>query len=303
MILFTLPSHDYMADTLVKLCSLQRGDFSIHRFANQELYITVRGPLRGERCLVLGSIAPPDEQLLAFMLLAHTLKKEGARKVIALLPYLAYSRHDKDKPDESLTIAWVGLLFKASGIDEVITVDIHSSRDKELLHIPITSLSTSELFAKAIEKYSLTDATLVAPDNGAIRRCCEVKTAANMSCGVAYFEKERTLHGITHMASVGEVGPRAVIIDDMLDTGGTLVSACERLNERGVREIYIMVTHGLFTGSQWKKLWALRVKRIFCTDTVAPRKELEAEPIQTVSAIPLMQRQLNEVDREARAIY
>lgn len=302
MILFSLPSHGSMADTLVKLCSLQRGEFSINRFANQEMYIVMRGLVRDEHCVILGSVAPPDDQLLSFLLLAHTLKKEGARTITAILPYLAYSRHDKNKSDESLAIAWVGSLFKCSGIDEVLTVDLHSQRDKELFPIPITSISSSQLFAEAINKHSLTDTTLVAPDNGAIRRCAEVRAAANMSGKVAYFEKERTPQGIAHIASVGEFGAKVVIIDDMLDTGGTLISACEQLNEKGVREIYIMVTHGLFTGSQWKKLWALRVKTIFCTDTIALHKELEAKPIEVISVIPLMQRQLKEVDRGVRTI-
>src|SRR3989304_5546879 len=87
MVLFTFPSYAHMADALGEFCSFGRGDFSINRFANQELYVMVRGPFRGEHGLVLGSIAPPDEQLLSFMLLAHTLKKEGARKITAMVPY------------------------------------------------------------------------------------------------------------------------------------------------------------------------------------------------------------------------
>ena len=303
MILFNVPTYDHMADTLLNNCSVTRGNFSINRFANQELYITVRGPLRGEHCLALGSIAPPDEQLLSFTLLAHTLKKEGARKVTALLPYLAYSRHDKDKPGESMAMEWVGLLLKSSGIDEVITFDLHSEWDKELFPIPITSISTAQLFAEAIRKHSLTDATLVAPDNGALRRCCEVKDAANLTSDIICFEKQRTLQGITHTVSAGDLGPRVVIIDDILDTGGTLVSACKQLNEKGVREIYIMVTHGQFTGTHWRKLWALKVKTISCTDTIALRKELNSEPIETLSVIPLMQRQLEEVYGDARAVF
>jgi len=95
--------------------------------------------------LVLGSIAPPDEQILSLMLLAHTLKKGGAGNVTAVLPYLAYSRQGKEKPGESLGTAWIGSLLKGSGSDEVITVDVHSERDKELLCLPVLSLSTARL--------------------------------------------------------------------------------------------------------------------------------------------------------------
>jgi ribose-phosphate pyrophosphokinase len=149
----------------------------------------------------------------------------------------------------------------------------------------------------------LTDATLVAPDNGAISRCREIKTAANMPGELLCFEKQRTLRGITHKTSKGEINSRVVVVDDILDTGATLVSACEQLNERGAQEIYIMVTHGLFTGSQWKKLWDLRVKTIFCTDTTAIPRELESEPIVTLSVIPLLQARLKEeVNLHARSI-
>lgn len=294
MILFHFPSHETMAQQLLPLCPFQGGRFAVNRFPNQELYITISGPVSGEHCLILGSITPPDEQLFSVMLLAHTLKKEGARKVTALLPYLAYSRHDKDKPGESLTVAWVGSLFQSSGIDEVITVDLHSQRDREFFPVSVTSIPTTKLFAEAIQKHGLKDATLVAPDNGAINRCRDVKAAANMPGELVTFEKQRTLHGITHLASKGAVGPRAVVIDDMLDTGGTLISACEELARQGAMEIYIMVTHGLFTGPHWKKLLSLRVKTLFCTDTIALRKELASEPIVTLSVIPLLQTQLQE---------
>jgi ribose-phosphate pyrophosphokinase len=289
MILFSFPSHDYMAQGLLQLCALERGECAVHRFPNQELYITVKARVRGEHCVILGSITPPDEHVLSLLLLAHTLKKEGARRVTALLPYLAYSRHDKSKPGESLAVAWAGSLFRASGIDGVITADLHSQRDEHLLALPVTSLSTATLFAEQIKLHGLTDATLVAPDNGAIRRCCEVRAAAGMSGEIFHFEKERTLQGITHTGSKGDIRSTVVVVDDMLDTGGTLVSACEQLNEKGAREIYIMVTHGLFTGSQWERLWELRVKKIFCTDTIAIPTKVRARPIATLSVIPLLE--------------
>jgi ribose-phosphate pyrophosphokinase len=226
--------------------------------------------------------------MISFSLLAHTLKRQGARVVTAVLPYLAYSRHDKEKPGESLAVAWLGSLFRSSGIDDVITVDLHSQRAKQLLGLSITSISPASLFAEQIKVQGLMDTTLVAPDHGALRRCREVQAAVGMTGDILSFEKERTLQGITHTKWHGEVSERALVIDDMLDTGGTLVSACERLGEGGVREIYVMVTHGLFTGSQWTKLWGLQVKRIFCTDTVPIPAEVRSQPVETLSVVPLV---------------
>jgi ribose-phosphate pyrophosphokinase len=304
MILFSFSNYGHIARQLQALSFVQRGQFTAGRYDNQELHATVQGPVSTEHCLILGSIAPPDEQMLSFTLLAHTLKKEGANKITAVLPYLAYTRQDKDKREESLATAWIGSLLKAAGLDEVLTVDVHSERDKRLFPMPIVSLSTADLFAAAIKKHRLTDATIVAPDNGAISRCEAVMNAAGMpNVDTPYFKKRRSKEGIILHGPVGEVGPRVVIIDDMLDTGGTLVSACEKLIEAKVEEIYILVTHGLFTGTNWTKLWSLRVKHIFCTDTVPFGTSLETANITVLSVVPLLQERLSSIaDERARGM-
>ena len=255
-----------------------------------------------EHCLILGTIAPPDESLLSVLLLAETLKKEGADKISAVLPYLAYSRQDKDKPGESLGTAWVGALLKSSGIDQVLTVDVHSERDKQLFPIPLITLSADGLFAEVIKTHGIADATMVAPDNGAIGRCQAVKTAARMPAGeIPYFEKRRTERGIVHSGPIGKVGAKVVIVDDMIDTGETLVSACEKLAAAGTREMYILVTHGLFTGSTWLKLWSLGTKQIFRTDSVPLRSSIDVTNITSVSVAPLIAKGLLEETRRMAA--
>lgn len=293
MILFAFEAYQAMAAALAKALELTPARFHIARFENGELHLDVQTPVSNENCLLLGSIAPPDEQLLATLLLAHTLKKEGASRVTALVPYLAYARDDKDKPGQSLATAWVGALAQASGLDEVITVDVHSERAKRLFPIPVLSLFPAEVFADALKRYGLSKATIVAPDGGAIGRCEAVQSAAGMARGkIPYFEKQRTATGITHAGPIGAVGRQAVIVDDILDTGGTLVSACEKLRQAGVEEIVIMVTHGLFTGERWKALWQLGVKRVFCTDSVPLPAAAAGNDIVILSIVPLLAKEL-----------
>jgi ribose-phosphate pyrophosphokinase len=295
MILFSLSGYENIAQQLRAAASVQIGRFSIRRYANQELHALIEASVSGEYCIILGTIAPPDESLLSVLLLAETTKKEGAGKITAVLPYLAYSRQDKDKPGESLGTAWVGALLKSSGIDQVLTVDVHSERDKQLFPIPLISLSTDNLFADAIRKHGLINATIVAPDNGAINRCEAVKKAAGMPIGeTPYFEKKRTEKGIVHYGPIGKVGAKVVIVDDMIDTGETLVSACTKLRVAGAQEIYILVTHGLFTGSSWLQLWSLGVKRIFCTDTVPLRSGIDKTNITLFPVAPLIAGRLSE---------
>jgi ribose-phosphate pyrophosphokinase len=269
------------------------GRFRTERFQNGELHIGIQTSVENEDCFVLGSVAPPDEQLFSALLLAHTLKKERVRRVTAIFPYLAYARDDKDKPGESLATAWTGALARASGIDQVITVDVHSERARQLFPIPVVSLSPAEVFAGALRRYALEEATFVAPDDGALVRCQAVKTAAGLGEGnIAYFKKHRTATGITQIGPIGEVGRQALMIDDILDTGGTLLSACEKLREAGVEDISVMVTHGLFTGDRWRKLWQLGVQRILCTDSVPLPPGVYGNSIVRLAVAPLVEREL-----------
>jgi ribose-phosphate pyrophosphokinase len=280
------------------LGQLQPGTFKIARFENGELHLHVKTPVTAQHCVLLGSIAPPDEQLLSALLLAHTLKKEGARQVSAVFPYLGYARHDKDKPGQSLATAWAGSLIRASGCDRVITVDVHSEKTKQLFPAPVVSLSPAGVFAEAMTQYGLTGATVVAPDEGAIGRCEAVRGAAGMRSGkIPYFEKHRTETGIIHAGPIGGVGRQAVIIDDILDTGGTLISACEKLSKAGVEDIDVMVTHGLFTGARWKDLYGFGVKRIFCTDSVPLPSAVDERNIVRLSIAPLLAKELLEIEK------
>ena len=292
MIVFVLPTHATMGKELAAALGIRPGQYSLERFANQELHAALQTNVLHEECLVLGSIAPPDEQLLSTLLLSHTLKKEGARNIIALLPYLAYARDDKQKERQSLATAWIGGLLQASGVDEVISVDVHSITAQRLFPMPIVSLSPADLFAQTIRRLSLLDATIVAPDEGARGRCWAVASAAGMSEEIVVLEKRRTREGVVHVNISGRAGPQAVIMDDILDTGGTLVSCCEQLQQRGVRDITILVTHGLFTGTLWHKLWSLGVNHIYCTDTVPLAHERTLENIRTVSVLPLLRQYL-----------
>lgn len=303
MILFTFANYEPMRAALESTVpGLQSGQFKISRYENGELFADVQTSVAEENCVVLGSIAPPDEQLLSILLLCHTLKKERAKKVTALLPYLAYTRQDKKKAGQSLATAWAGSLMRASGCDGVITVDVHSEPAQRLFPIPVVSVFPAEVFANAIKDYRLTDATIVAPDNGAIRRCEGIKAAVGIpKSPTVYFEKRRTETGIIHVGPIGEVGAQAVIIDDILDTGGTLVSACGRLVAAGAQEIHIMVTHGLFTGERWKSLWSLGVKRIFCTDALPLRANVNTNSIVTLSIVPLLGRLLQQQRHACKA--
>ncbi len=291
MILFAAPEFERMGATLRESAPhLIPGGFHAGRFQNCELYIGLDTAPAGEECVILGSISPPDERLLTMLLLAHTLRKEGARRVTGVFPYLAYSRQDKNKSGESLAAAWTGSMAFAAGFDRVLTVDVHSPEDERLFEVPLLSISPAALFGAAIGEYGLAGATIVAPDEGAIPRCEAIRAAAGLpSAPIPWLEKRRGEAGIEHMRFIGEVGNQALLVDDILDTGATLVSACRKIFQAGVEDIQIMVTHGLFTGNDWEQLWLYGVSRIFRTDTApAPIEAVGDKRIVTLSAVPLL---------------
>jgi ribose-phosphate pyrophosphokinase len=291
-ILYAFPPHEDIGERLKDALNVTMGAFRLARFPNNELYIQLDAQATEQKCIVLGSIAPPDTNLFSFLLLCHTLKTDGAQKVTAVLPYLAYSRHDKKEPQQSRATALIGQLFGSAGADEVVTVDVHSPLVNQLFPIPLVSLSPARIFAQEIARCSLQSATIVAPDEGAINRCEAVAKAVGIKSEVAYLTKKRTETGVTHRDLHGSVGRQVVIVDDMLDTGGTLISCCEKLLEQGVEEIYIMVTHGLFTGTAWEKLWELRVQLIYCTDTIPLPENACSKNIIVLSVIPLLVEEL-----------
>lgn len=288
MILFAFPAYEKMATVLEPMACLQHGDFVVDRFSNGEMHAEVQTPVRGKVCAVLGSIAPPDEAMLAMLLLCHTLAKEGAARVIVLLPYLGYARHDREEPGKSLGVAWAGTLLEAAGADEVVAVDVHSREDETLFTVPLHSLSPASMLAGEIRRLGWNEATIVAPDEGAQERCEAVRRALGQARPIAYFQKQRTPEGVRHLALHGTVGERAVIVDDILDTGGTLVSCSEALRDAGVREILILVTHGLFTGAGWQRLRSLGVTEIACTDTVPICSASISIPLSVLSVAPLL---------------
>lgn len=298
MIVFALPQSSYLLPPGGQPArDLSVGRLAVDRFPNGELFVDLATDVRGQECAVVGALAPPDGQTLALLLVADTLKRHGAASVAALVPYLGYARQDHLQGTRSLAAAWIGALAAASSVEEAVTIDVHSERARELFPIPLTSLSTAPLFAAELERLDLGDVTVVAPDHGAIARCEAVAAAAGIDAPVAYLEKRRTETGVVHGDLVGTVSRSALVVDDILDTGGTLVSCCRELRRHGVRDMTVMVTHGLFTGAGWKELWSVGARRLLCTDTVP---EAAANPPPGVTVISARALLLDELAHRAQ---
>jgi ribose-phosphate pyrophosphokinase len=292
MTVFALPGFEYLAPRQPRAAV---GTCSVARFANGELHATIEGPVEGRHCVVVGSAAPPDERLLALTLVAHTLASHGAAGIRAVLPYLGYARQDELEPGRSLGAAWVGELLRASGIEDVVTVDLHSTGAARLLPMPVTSLPSASVFAPEVAKLGTDELTVVAPDEGAVERCEALRVLLGVSRPVAWLAKRRTREGVAHLGVNGSLSRRAIVVDDILDTGGTLVSCCRVLADEGVKETTIAVSHGLFTGDGWQEVWDAGATRLLITDTVPGRAPYDPR-ISVLSVRPLLERWMAGVD-------
>jgi ribose-phosphate pyrophosphokinase len=258
-----------------RFASHARGDLehvAVRRFPNGELRVEVPQHVEGRRCIVVGSISPPPGNLERLTLVAHALRRAGAGRVTALLPYLAYARQDRAARGESLGLTWVGDLLRASGVDGVVCVDVHSEQAAGVLGLGLTSLSPAQLLAGALPEAWRSQVTFVAPDEGALERCSALACAAAVERPVVWARKRRTPSGVEHLGLVGSPGRRAVVVDDILDTGDTLLSCCRALRDAGVRQIGVVATHGLFTGERWRAVLSGGVREMWITDTVLSRR-------------------------------
>lgn len=272
------------------------GRSQIVRYPDGEQCAAVSQGVEGQDCLLIGSIAPPDNQMLEVVMLADAVRRGGARSVWVFLPYLAYARQDKFKTGQWGGIETVGSVFRSVGVSGVVTVDLHSQLASKLMGLPVLSLMPASVFAKEIQHLGWPDMTVVAPDEGGIHRNKVLAETLGVHGSVVHLVKTRD--SIMHLGIVGDVGPRVVMADDILDSGRTLVSACNVLHQNGVKDIAIAVTHGLFTGEIWKELFSLGIRALFVTDSCPSALKTEEPDIKVVPIKPLLRTMLAAVRKE-----
>ena len=252
----------------------QEATLEVGRFGDEELRVRVAGSVGGRDCIVVGAVSPPSDSLLALMLAAGSLKAHGARKVTALLPYLAYARSDIPEAGGVQSIGMIGHALDGAGVDGVVTVDVHSERSALLFPIPLVSLSPAPLLAEAIGRDWNLD-VVVAPDTGAFPRARALADELGLDDPIS--------------AAQASGAVRALVVDDIIDTGATLSACCAELVERGVEEIVIAVTHGVFAGSHWQALLSLPVRALYTTDTIPGVRRDRPYLTRVVGVAPLIE--------------
>lgn len=284
------PSSIQLGNKIAEILGVETVAVVHKKFPDGESYIRLEGEVKGEEVVIVQSTGPPqDTNLIQLFLLADAAKDLGAKHVSAIVPYLAYSRQDKRfLPGEAVSIQTIGKLLKASGIDELITVDIHQEKVLESFEIPAKNLSAAELLADHFKSRGLAGALALAPDEGRIEFVKEASRVLGGGYGWLRKERDRYTGKIRIKEATVDVSGREVIVfDDIISTGGTMADAIKIFKEQGARRVFAACVHPLLIGNAKEKILQSGAEEIVGTDSVP-------SDITVVSLAPLLAKALAE---------
>ena len=244
---------------------------SIRKFSDGEIYIEINENIRGNSIFIIQSVSSPaNDNLMELLLCIDALKRSSAKNITAVIPYFGYARQDrKVVPRTSISAKLVSNLITNSGADRVVTLDLHSGQIQGIFDIPVDNLFATPIFARHIKrKIKTKNMICVAPDVGGTARARALGKMLNV--GLAIVDKRRPAPGKSVVMNViGNVkGKTCIIVDDIIDSGGTIVNAAKILKQRGARDVHVYVSHGVLSGDAVEKIRKSQIKNLVITDTI-----------------------------------
>ena len=269
------------------------GALDVDKFSDGEFQPSYRDSVRGATVFLIQSTFPPADNLMELLLCIDAAKRASADKVIAVMPYFGWARQDrKDRPRVSIGAKLVANLLRAAGCDRVMTCDLHADQIQGFFDIPVDHIYGSGVFVKAIsESTKFANLAIAAPDMGGAKRANTYSKffSKRRDCPVIICHKTRErANVVAEIKAIGEVeGKDVVIVDDMIDTAGTLCKAAEVLKKLGAKSVRACATHGVLSGGAVKRIEDSSLDEVFITDTI-PHPELEGnEKIKVLSIAPV----------------
>jgi ribose-phosphate pyrophosphokinase len=256
----------------------------IKRFNDGETYVRVTKSVRGSHVFIIQPTSPPvNDNLIELLLIVDALKRASAKEITAVIPYFGYARQDRKAVSrEPISAKLVADMLEVAGVDRVVTFDLHVDQIQGFFNIPVDNLAAMPILAKAILEKNLKNIVVVSPDAGGIKRTRRLAKA--LYCDMAMIDKRRPAHGeakIMHL--LGDVeGKTAILIDDIIDTAGTITNAAIELKKRGAKEVYICATHAILSKDAIKKLNIEEITKILITDSIKLSDEKKIDKIQIV---------------------
>ena len=244
---------------------------SIRKFSDGEIYIEINENIRGNSIFIIQGISSPaNDNLMELLLCIDALKRSSAKNITAVIPYFGYARQDrKIVPRTSISAKLVSNLITKAGADRIVTVDLHAGQIQGFFDIPVDNLFATPIFSRHIKrKIKTKNLICVAPDVGGVERARAL--GRKLDIGLAIIDKRRPAPGKSQVMNViGNVkGKTCIIVDDIIDSGGTIINAAEALIKRGAKEVHVYITHGVLSGEAVEKIRKSKIKNLVVTDTI-----------------------------------
>lgn len=309
IMLFSGTVNPELAQEVAKILGIPLGEIQLEKFANGEIYARYVHSVRGDSVYLMQSVSGNvNDALMELLIMADAAKRASARSVTAVLTHYGYARQDKKSAArEPITAKLVANLYEATGIDRIITIDLHQGQIQGFFDIPVNHLTALSLFAdyfnnKGFDKDKL---VVVSPDIG--RAKAAKKLSDLMGCSIAIMHKGRPQHNVAEITSViGDVkGKTCIINDDMIDTAGSITAGIKALKELGAGDIYVCATHGLLSGPALERIENSEIKEVVVTDTVPVPPEKRGTRIKVISVAPLFAQAISNVfnDRSVSELF
>jgi ribose-phosphate pyrophosphokinase len=268
-----------MAEAIAGYLKVPLAKTQVKRFADMEIFVEIQENVRGQDVFVIQSTSfPANDNLMELLILIDALKRSSARRITAVVPYYGYARQDrKPGPRTPISAKLVANLIERAGVDRVLTLDLHAGQIQGFFDIPTDNLFAAPIIARDIQdRFPENQTVVVSPDVGGVVRARAL--AKRINAPIAICDKRRERPGESEVMNViGEVeGMRCILIDDIVDSGGTLCNAAEALLKNGATEVHAYITHGVLSGGAVSRIQNSRLKSLVITDSIEPTEAVRA---------------------------
>ena len=288
--IFSGSSNRRLAAEIVAGLGVPGGRAEVGCFEDGETRVRLEENVRGSDVFVIQSLsAPSDHHIIELLLMIDAVRRSSASRVTAVIPYMAYAKQEKKTQSrEPISAKVLANIITRSGADRILSVDLHSAAMEGFFDIPVDHLRAGQLLAGHFDRLDLSNVVVVSPDTGGVARANDFRERLGASLAIIYRQR-RDQENSHKLEMVGEVkGKTAIIVDDMISTGGTLLLATEALMDRGAAEVYACATHGVFADDAMEAIERSPIKRVVVTNTISDGREVHSSKLETLNVGPLI---------------
>ncbi|WP_405574044.1 ribose-phosphate pyrophosphokinase [Winogradskyella sp. Asnod2-B02-A] len=272
--IFACTQSTHLAEKIAKAYGVKLGKVITSTYSDGEFQPSYEESIRGTRIFIIGSTNPGPQNLMEMLLMIDAAKRASARHVTAVMPYFGWARQDrKDKPRVPIAAKLVAKMLEAAGATRIITMDLHADQIQGFFEKPVDHLFASTIFLPYLKSLNLDNLTIASPDMGGSKRAYAYSKALKSDVVICYKQRAKA-NVISHMELIGDVtGKNVVLVDDMVDTAGTLTKAADLMMERGALSVRAICTHPILSGAAYERLEASKLEELIVTDSIPLKQE------------------------------